>query len=114
MAAKAIDLNGMSAAELTQLIKEAEAALVAKKDGAKADLVEEMKTKAAALGLSLADLLEKPGPRTNVRRVRSDAGGKVAAKFRGPNGEEWTGRGRKPTWLTMLEAEGKMKEEYAV
>jgi len=112
--AKTIDLDTLSAAELTQLIKEAEAALATKREGAKSELVEEMKARAAELGLSLDDLLSKPAPNTNVRRPRSDVGQKVAAKYRGPNGEQWTGRGRKPTWLTTLEAEGKAKEEFAV
>ena len=114
MTKPSIDLNTMSAEELIQLIKEAETALSSKKEGAKANLIAEMKEKATALGLDLGDLLDKPSPRTNVRRPRNDAGQKIAAKFRGPNGEEWTGRGRKPTWLTTLEAEGKTKEEYAV
>ncbi|WP_338664320.1 H-NS histone family protein [Pararoseomonas sp. SCSIO 73927] len=104
----------MSVAELTQLIKEAEAALATKREGARTELVEEMKAKAAALGLSLGDLLDRPGPHTNVRRPRSDAGKTVAAKYRGPNGEEWAGRGRMPKWMAALEAEGRKREEFAV
>lgn len=114
MARSAIDLDTLTVAELTQLIKEAEAVLATKREGARTELVEEMKAKAAALGLSLGDLLNRPGPHTNVRRPRNDAGQKVAAKYRGPNGEEWTGRGRMPRWLTALEAEGKKKEAFAV
>ena len=34
--------------------------------------------------------------------------GKVAAKYRGPNGETWTGRGRQPKWV------GDNREEYLV
>lgn len=30
-------------------------------------------------------------------------GRKAAAKYRGPNGETWAGRGLKPRWLTALE-----------
>ncbi|MBP0496508.1 H-NS family nucleoid-associated regulatory protein [Pararoseomonas indoligenes] len=114
MAKSAIDLNALSAAELIELIKEAEAVLATKREGARTELVEEIKVKAAALGLSLNDLLGRPRPHTNVRRPRSDAGKTVVAKYRGPNGAEWTGRGRKPRWLAELEAEGKTKEEFAL
>ncbi len=42
------------------------------------------------------------------------AGIAVAAKFRGPNGESWTGRGLMPRWLTALVAQGRQKEEFAI
>ncbi len=38
----------------------------------------------------------------------------VAAKYRGPNGEVWSGRGLTPKWLTALIADGKTKEEFAI
>ena len=38
----------------------------------------------------------------------------VAAKYRGPNGESWSGRGLKPRWLAALLAEGRTKEEFAI
>ena len=38
----------------------------------------------------------------------------VAAKYRGPNGETWSGRGRAPTWLTVLEAEGRQRSEFLI
>lgn len=41
-------------------------------------------------------------------------GAPVAAKFRGPNGETWSGRGLTPKWLTSLVAQGHSKESFAV
>ncbi len=38
----------------------------------------------------------------------------VAAKYRGPNGETWSGRGLTPRWLAALVAQGKSKEEFAI
>ena len=38
----------------------------------------------------------------------------VAPKYRGPNGETWTGRGLQPRWLSALVAEGRTPEEFAV
>lgn len=52
---------------------------------------------------------KKSGP------VRSKAAGTtVAPKYRGPNGETWSGRGLMPRWLAALVAEGRTKEEFAV
>ena len=38
------------------------------------------------------------------------SGGKVAIKYRGANGEAWTGRGRAPAWVVMHEAAGNSRE----
>ena len=38
----------------------------------------------------------------------------VAAKYRGPNGETWSGRGLTPRWLTALIVAGKKKEDFAI
>lgn len=36
----------------------------------------------------------------------------AAVKFRGPNGETWAGRGRTPAWLSALESEGSLRENF--
>lgn len=38
----------------------------------------------------------------------------VASKFRGPNGETWSGRGRTPGWLAALEAQGQSRDRYRI
>lgn len=38
----------------------------------------------------------------------------VAAKYRGPNGEVWSGRGLTPRWLTSLLTNGKTKEDFTI
>ena len=38
----------------------------------------------------------------------------VAAKFKGPNGETWSGRGLTPRWLSTLIAQGQSKESFAI
>ena len=114
MAKSNFNLDALSVPKLNQLIEDAKATLDGKKQGARTQLIEEMREKAAQLGLDLADLLDKPGPRTNVRKPRSDAGKAVAAKYRSPEGETWTGRGRMPRWLTDALHHGKAKEDFAV
>lgn len=41
-------------------------------------------------------------------------GGKVPAKYRGPNGEAWSGRGKQPRWLAALVAEGRSPAEFLI
>jgi DNA-binding protein H-NS len=45
-------------------------------------------------------------------KQRSDAGRPLRVKYRGPNSETWSGRGRLPKWLQTLEAEGRDREEF--
>lgn len=49
--------------------------------------------------------------------VRSKAGkstGPVAAKYRGPNEETWSGRGLTPRWLAILLEQGRKKEDFVI
>jgi DNA-binding protein H-NS len=48
------------------------------------------------------------------RRTSPMKGRKVAAKFRGPDGETWAGRGARPRWLSALIKQGHKLEEYAI
>jgi DNA-binding protein H-NS len=51
-----------------------------------------------------------------ARGVRGSAmkGRKVAAKFKGPDGETWAGRGARPRWLVAAMKEGKKLEDFAI
>ncbi|MDT8316334.1 H-NS family nucleoid-associated regulatory protein [Roseomonas mucosa] len=73
---------------------------------ARADLVAEFESKAAALGLSAAglvhDRMPAPGHGPGGRSRR--AGAQVSVRYRGPNGQEWSGRGRPPAWIITHEA----------
>lgn len=56
----------------------------------------------------------KPGRKARPKSSKSSAGTTVAAKYRGPNGESWSGRGLTPRWLAALEAQGSRKEDFAI
>ena len=116
--APAVDLDRMSAQQLTALIAAAEAKRRDKLEDARTALRTEMERRAAELGISAGDLFSAPGQQapaeqgaaksqTRTRKPRDGIGAKRAAKYRGPNGEEWSGRGRTPNWLAALEAEGR-------
>ena len=121
----AVDLDRMSVQQLTALIAAAEAKRRDKLDDARAALRAEMEQKATELGIALGDLLSPAGQQApaeqaaakdgrRARKPRDDIGTKRAAKYRGPNGEEWSGRGRMPNWLVALEAEGRGREEFLI
>jgi DNA-binding protein H-NS len=59
-------------------------------------------------GLSLPDLFPELLP--SITR-KGGEGGQLPAKYRGPNGETWSGRGHEPKWIT---ASGRNKEEFRI
>jgi DNA-binding protein H-NS len=110
-----IDLNHMTVQELTALRDAAEAKRREKLEDAKNEVLAETREKLAQLGLTLEAVLptlSTTGQSGRGRKKRSDAGQPLPVKYRGPSGETWSGRGRKPKWLQALEAEGKKREEF--
>lgn len=90
--------------------------------------VQDILAKMQAFGITVKDLgagrrKAKPGRVKAVatkgkskgqRAAASKKAGTVTPKFRGPNGETWTGRGLMPRWLSALVAQGRTKEEFAI
>jgi DNA-binding protein H-NS len=69
---------------------------------------------AQALGVSIEELFGLPSSRQNGRRQTKHAKGKQPAKYRGPNGEEWSGRGPAPRWMKPLLVKGKTKADFLI
>lgn len=92
--------------------------------------VQDILAKMQAFGITIKDLQgtkpgrgrkpgRKPGRKAGAvaapaKKTSKRAGVAVAAKYRGPNGETWTGRGLTPKWLTALVADGRAKEEFLI
>ncbi len=90
--------------------------------------VQDILAKMQAFGITLKDLqvgkVRTTKGKSKVSKVGKGAPGKaikkaksasvVAAKYRGPNGETWSGRGLTPRWLAALIAQGKTKDDFAV
>jgi DNA-binding protein H-NS len=57
---------------------------------------------------------EDCGFKTAVLPASKKVKSAVAAKYRGPNGETWSGRGRAPKWLEALEAQGRQRAEFSI
>src|SRR5215217_3282169 len=64
-------------------------------------MLEKFREEAARFGMQVK--LEPMGAPGRGRRGQS-SGKMVQPKYRGPNGETWSGRGIPPKWLTALEA----------
>ncbi len=88
---------------LDQRIAEARRAEVAAAIGQAKQLIAEYGLTAADCGFKGASALAGKTTRTTV-----------AVKYRGPNGEAWSGRGKAPNWLTSLEANGRRRDEFLV
>ena len=112
--APAVNLDRMSVQELTALRDAAEAKRRERLDEAREAVLAETRSKLAELGLTLDAILPAQASPPVGRKPRKDTGGSVAAKYRGPNGEQWSGRGRMPRWLVALEGEGRRRDEFRV
>lgn len=73
--------------------------------------VQEILAKMTAFGITLKDLESVKG---RARKATSATAKPAAAKYRGPNGETWSGRGLTPRWLSALVAQGHDKEEFTI
>ena len=110
-------LETLSVPELNQVLKRAQSLKDAKLEGAKREFMTRMKAEGEQLGLDLGSLFGGAAP---ARRGRKSVGEPkaerppVAAKYRSPTGEEWSGRGRMPKWLQVAEAEGKSRDEFLI
>jgi DNA-binding protein H-NS len=94
-----------------------------------ASTVADIRAKMQAFGITVKDLggkstgkkskagrpakVSSTGKVVKARKSKA-AGVPVAAKFKGPAGESWSGRGLTPKWLKTLEAQGRNRTEFAV
>lgn len=88
--------------------------------------VQEIRAKMAAFGITVKDLrAAKPSAKPSGTRAKAarkakgsasaaKAAAVVAPKYRGPNGETWSGRGLMPRWLSALVAQGQSKESFRI
>ena len=92
--------------------------------------VQDILVKMQAFGITLKDLQpgKARGAKGKAKTLKTAKGGAVdkpasaskkvaapvAAKYFGPNGESWSGRGLTPRWLTALLVDGKSREDFAV
>ena len=81
-----------------------------KMENNRAAIVAEIKALVCSLNIAPGELFAADALSSKQRKTRTP----VQAKYRGPNGEEWSGRGITPRWLNDMIAQGRAKEEFAV
>lgn len=111
--------------QIEKLQKQAQDIKAKESDRTVADII----TKMQAFGISIKDLQlatvkgkgnakgQGKGPvkltRISTKSVKA-ATQSVPVKFRGPNGETWSGRGLTPRWLSALLGQGRTRDEFSV
>lgn len=92
-----IEENGLTPEQVKAAVAEAEALLAsaraqeeAVKEGWRQGAIERIKADMGRHGITIGDLQKRP--------PHPCKGKKVEAKFIGPNGDAWSGRGRLPRW----------------
>lgn len=73
--------------------------------------LQEILAKMEAYGITTADL---EAGMNRTRKATTKSSNPAPAKYRGPNGETWSGRGLMPRWLSALVAQGQSKEDFAI
>lgn len=86
--------------------------------------VQDIREKMQAFGITVKDLqtgktskkvaVRLPDKKRASAGVKKAAGVPVAAKYRGPEGQSWSGRGLTPRWMAALIAQGRTKEEFTI
>ena len=105
--------------QITEMEKEATDLQKKNRPAVLAQLREQM----AVYGIT-AEELSRPAPKTRATKVStakqaSPAKGKKPVtsspiKYRGPEGQAWTGRGTAPKWLNDLLVDGKTRDDFLI
>jgi DNA-binding protein H-NS len=107
MAKANVDLSKLSFEELQALAQDIETEIVTRREKERERVLQQMRELAASIGMTPEELL---GPGDKARA------GKVEAKYRHPDDPAltWTGRGKRPIWLTEALAAGKSLDDFLI
>ena len=117
-----IDLDKIDLNSLKKLAEAASEKFNSRKQGELKTMVTGWLADAEAVGYSADEVLDEVRARVSGgtsggkrgRTARADKGTTAAPKYKGPNGELWSGRGQPPKWLKPLLAAGKKKEDFLI
>jgi len=82
------------------------------RESERAVAINDIKEKIAAYDLNASELGFSVGP--SSRKTSTKKAPSVAVKYKGPNGESWSGRGRQPKWMVSALAAGKKVDEFRI
>ena len=109
-----MDISKLTTKELETLLKRVPKEINKRKQQEKSKLIDHITQIASERGYSLKDLIGKAPPSVKTKKARRRK--PVAVKYRHPEQADltWTGRGRKPHWVTKWLDEGKTLEMLTV
>lgn len=111
-----MELEKMSGAELTTLIRDANAALVKVREREREQALQEMRAVAERYGLDPSEFVKEPAKPRAGKSVRVSTTTEEPIRFQHPEDDRltWTGRGRMPSWLKERRDEGEDIEDYRI
>ncbi|HEV8580056.1 MAG TPA: H-NS histone family protein [Thermoanaerobaculia bacterium] len=106
MAKQGVDLSKLSIEELETLVRDAQAEIVARKEAERQRVLQQVRELAGSVGMSVEELLK-------LEKAAARGAGEV--KYRHPENAEliWSGRGKRPQWVTDALGSGKTLEDLA-
>ena len=109
-----MDISKLTTKELEALLKRVPKEINKRRQQEKSKLVEQITQIASERGYSLKDLIGKAVRPAKIKKAQKRK--PVAVKYRHPEKADltWTGRGRKPLWVTKWLDEGKAMEMLAI
>jgi DNA-binding protein H-NS len=112
VAATGFDVAAYSFEELQDIKRIVDAEIDARKAHEMEALRIKVTESAQSLGVTIEELFGLPAAR--VKRQTRHVRGPQPPKYRGPNGELWSGKGPAPKWMKPLLAKGKKKEDFLI
>jgi len=103
-----VDLSKFTVEELQALAQNIETEIVTRREAERERVLNQMRELANSLGMTLEDVLRQ-------ERVKSGVG-VVPPKYRHPDNPSltWTGRGKRPAWVTEALDSGKTLEDLTI
>lgn len=107
-----IDLSGMNFEQLSQLESAVKAEKQSRQAHEEAVLLQEIRAKLSALGLSADDMAKRLGG----GKVSPSGKPRLPGMYRDANNPEntWSGRGRKPLWVVAWLEQGRSLDELVI
>jgi len=107
-----LELTEMSFSSLLEMKRKVDDEIQARQTQEIEQLREKVMQTTQSLGISVAELFGLHDKRR--KRGPNKSQGPLPPKYRGPSGEEWSGKGPPPKWMKPHLANGKTKDDFLI
>jgi DNA-binding protein H-NS len=108
-------LDGLDATGLGRVAEAAKSLRAEKQAAERAAFIARVREEAAAIGLRPEELfIPTPTRKPTSTGTRKRGKGTVPEKYRGPDGQTWSGRGKAPGWMAELERQGRSRDDFLI